>query len=759
MTMTFYSGLHGQNMMLSPIQWEPYNGPLPEQPHMARILDGLEKGLNFNAAAWGVSAGKSLDRLQKAVEKRCPWRKDGETIKRLRSYEVAKLSRQAMKAYSPRIEHVLDILAVDSTDGVSTHAIGTFHSSAIPYLSKQYSDAVALNGVHAGQRVLMEMAQGLTLEGSLGQFSLTSSDEVLNGFAGRLANHFSRFFASGVHFLDLETYEPVPAYLSQIRALLSDITAYLSWTADDVLDMAERYGIEPIENRLGDPVWVRRRLRSVKALKSADFYRAYGYVHKQAEPIIADQVLADRRFARARNAKTLQNTVVFNNANEDEWLTLYSVSQASVSNPELRRIEMMNRLKGFENIAKSEGYIGVFLTFTTPSRFHAYHHSGVVNQNWLDAGKPTVKDASSWLTDAWSDIRTELKDNGLRPFGFRFVEPHHDGTPHWHMVLFVRPETSDLFNEICIKHLLTDPDFDTQRQLEQWRKGEEIARYKCVKIDPNKGSAVAYCAAYVAKNLDGFGEQRTHDETGKPLPDTVARVDAWRSAHNIRQFAQIGGPSVSAWREVRRCREEFVKDSLMFSDLTEAEFYLLETIRRAADSGDWEQFVIAMGGVAVKRKDQSIRIQYGAPEALTKAYAGAVDQLFGNIENLATRYGDIAKESITGFLFTRVREQINPKYIQTRQKTWTVADKKKFLATVRDQFDVLEQYELYQRMAEEQYQKFIEQIDLAETKLEHQLMLIEKAENAEFINSLDVALWDIPHDAVGGYIPSLDQCH
>lgn len=727
------------------MKWEPYSGPLPEQPFIGKIQDGLAKGLNFNAAAWGVSAGKSLDRLQKAVERRNPWRKDGETVKRLRSYELAKLSRQAINSYTPRIDHALDSLLPDYHDGVLVHAAGTFHAPAMPYITELCRKAVAVNGLNRSVDLLENISSDLTLTGSIGRFSLTSSNEVLDEFSNRLASRFAELFASGVHFLDEETLEPNPLHLRQLRAMLDDIQAYLGWSHDDVLDMCLRYGHEPMESRLSDFVWVRRRLRRFKALKTADFYRAYGFVHKNAEPVIADQVLSDRKHARERNAKTLQNTIIYNKADMDEWLTLFSVSAASVSNPELRRIEMMVRLKGFESLADKAGHQALFLTFTTPSRFHAYHSAGSVNDKWLNADKPTVKAASDWLTSAWAEIRTDLKDAGIRVYGFRFVEPHHDGCPHWHLVLFMEPTHCKPLISICRNRLLPANDPDSKEA------GAAVRRFKAEYCDKNKGSAVAYCAAYIAKNLDGKSLD-SHDETDKPMNDMVQRVDAWRSAHNIRQFAQIGGPSVTAWRELRRCRNEFNRKSDMFSDLTQAEFLALENVRRAADAGDFEEWVIAMGGVTVKRADQTIRVQYGTPEAWEKVTENAVDKLFGNIEKIRTRYGDIAKESITGFIFRRV-------YVCTRTKEWSTSDKNKFLATVRDQFDVLEHYEEYIRMQDEQYEAMMAKIDEAESRLEKTLVFVENALNADFIDYLDspaaIALDDFDF---WGEAP-LDLCH
>lgn len=772
----YYDLVHpSKDAIASAIKWEPYDGPCPEQPYIGVVLDGKAKGLTTNEALYGKFAAASMAKLQRKVEKRNPWRKDGETVKRLRSYELAKLSRQAMQSYSPRDPHELDAVFDGYQDGVAAHAFGTFHAPAMPYVTQMIKASCGIKSLNAASDLLTEMDEHLTLNGSLGKFSLTSNDEVLNAFAERLSGYFSGLFASGFHLLDLETYQPMYLLESDIRAAFDIIQNYLNWNNDEFLALIERYGVEPTESRLSDATWCRRRLRSVKALKAAEFYRAFGFVHNHAEPVIADQVLSDRKYAIARNNQTLQNTVVFNNANPDEWLTLFSVSEASVSNPEMRRIELMVRLKGFEQIAQKSNHVGLFLTFTAPSRFHAYHKkSGKVNQNWLDAGKPTVKQASDWLVSAWAEMRTAFKDAAIRPYGFRFVEPHHDGTPHWHLILFVTPDQTEQVEKICLNYLLPADDLDSEYLLEQYQAGKEISRFRSVHIDPAKGSAIAYCAAYVAKNLDGKTSKENHDETGKPMSDMIARVDAWRSAHNIRQFAQIGGPSISSWREMRRCRNEFQKDLDMFSDLTEGEWFLLENIRRAADVGDFEQYTIAMGGVQVKRADQTIRVAYGSQEAWQKTTEAAVDQLFGNIEQLKTRYGDIAKESITGFLFRRVLEQIHPKhqhkYVPTRFKTWSTADKKRFLATIKDQFDVLERYEAYIRMQDELYEKMMAQVDLAETLIDQQFTFVEISHNSDFIDSLESFVFngsgslgesDLPPLAEGWEVvfDPLDQCH
>ena len=45
-------------------------------------------------------------------------------------------------------------------------------------------------------------------------------------------------------------------------------------------------------------------------------------------------------------------------------------------------------------------------------------------------------------------MRTAFKDNDLQVYGLRVVEPHHDGTPHWHMMLFCNPRQRNQISEI-----------------------------------------------------------------------------------------------------------------------------------------------------------------------------------------------------------------------------------------------------------------------------------------------------------------------
>ncbi|MDX7854414.1 replication endonuclease, partial [Aeromonas caviae] len=53
-------------------------------------------------------------------------------------------------------------------------------------------------------------------------------------------------------------------------------------------------------------------------------------------------------------------------------IDLVDAVMGSVANPEIRRHELMVRMRGFEDMAQEQGKLGLFLTLTAPSSYHAW---------------------------------------------------------------------------------------------------------------------------------------------------------------------------------------------------------------------------------------------------------------------------------------------------------------------------------------------------------------------------------------------------
>lgn len=245
----------------------------------------------------------------------------------------------------------------------------------------------------------------------------------------------------------------------------------------------------------------------------------------------------------------------------------------------------MVRARGFEDLAKELGHEATFLTITCPSKYHrSYSTSGHENPKW---GGFTPIEGQNYLNKLWQLIRSKLNRLGIRLYGFRVAEPQHDGTPHWHLLLFVEPDHYQSMIEVMREYAMKEDGEE---------KGAEEHRFTEVKIDPSKGSATGYIAKYISKNIDGSDlEDGFYGED--PL-DAACRVDAWAACWGIRQFQQLGGCSVTVWRELRRLKTVQGLENVA------------KEIIEAADSGNWKVFTQKMGGVFAMRKEQVFKPYY-----------------------------------------------------------------------------------------------------------------------------------------------------
>jgi hypothetical protein len=356
-------------------------------------------------------------------------------------------------------------------------------------------------------------------------------------------------------------------------------------------------GIEPPEGRdmtdagmcarMDDAQWWRRKLRAHWTRRAENVMRQIGIVRRGREPYASDDAVMHRQVQKARSKKFLENHVAENEAGEQ--LELLHLAEHSLSNPALRRGEFMCRVRGFEEISDKRGDVAQFWTLTTPSHFHAQLATGQKNDKYSGA---TAREAQGWLCEQWARVRAKLKRKNLLFYGFRVAEPHHDGTPHWHLLMFCRPADADAIALVIRSYWIGKGA--TAEELgpvdaATGRRTREEARAKLIVIDRTKGSAVGYVAKYVSKNIDGAGKiaEEEDSETGRPVADGVRRVDAWASLHGIRQFQQIGGPPIGLWRELRRLTES--------SDDAD-----IERCRAAADGGDFAGFIRAVSFDGIK---------------------------------------------------------------------------------------------------------------------------------------------------------------
>ena len=454
-------------------------------------------------------------------------------------------------------------------------------------------------------------------------------------------------------------------------------------------------------SRMLDEKWWYGRLNKTRKIMREHLAIAMGQVSSKASPYASWDCVREHQAQQTANYEYIKQCQLLDEETGEE-ADLWDMVKKSVANPAIRRHELMVRCRGCEDIGNELSLQGLFLTLTTPSKYHNSYKKGGFIGHWNGA---SPRDAQSYLNNVWSRIRAKLGREEIRWFGVRVAEPHHDGTPHWHLLIWLKPEDVMQVRDIFISYSTQEdrgelhPEFEKEKK-KPFRKCAYVGpldyRPRCDFgfIDPEKGTATGYIAKYISKNIDGFAmDGEISDETGKPVKDMAKNVSAWKSRWNIRQFQFFGGAPVTTYRELRRfanqnkkafmeylfmqervdlltiysmlqrdlvgpikpskliTNEELLKvigDSYQSRMKTE-DASITDTLK-AADNGNWQGYIMGQGGPFVKRKDLLIVNSY-------------------EVLPFASPHGEDIRK-IEGF--TTPEETI-----KTRTKVWTIQKKSK----------------------------------------------------------------------------------
>lgn len=353
--------------------------------------------------------------------------------------------------------------------------------------------------------------------------------------------------------------------------------------------------VTPAIMRMQMEKWWKGRLRRIAASWREHLQIALANVSKQHTPYASSMTIIEWREQKRRTREFLKGMELEDE--EGNRISLIEKYDGSVANPAIRRCELMNRIRGFEDICNEMGFVGEFYTITAPSRYHATIKTGYRNRKWNGA---SPAETQRYLCNVWQKVRAKLHREDIRIFGIRVAEPHHDATPHWHMLMFMLPENVDRVRQIL-------RDYACQEESDELTTDKaRKARFHAEAIDPDKGSATGYVAKYISKNIDGYAlDGELDDESGKELKETAPAVSAWAARWHIRQFQFVGGAPVTVYRELRR-----MKDSETAHGLS-VEF---AAAHDAADDGDWAEYVNAQGGPFVRHDDLAVRTWYQASQ-------------------------------------------------------------------------------------------------------------------------------------------------
>lgn len=368
--------------------------------------------------------------------------------------------------------------------------------------------------------------------------------------------------------------------------------------------------------RLMDDSFWRRAIGRITVAVFENARRAAGMVSPHSSPYASISACEWLTIRQDRQREWIELMAI--ESENGDTIDLQNVVDSSQSNPANRRHELMTRIAGCQEYAESNNHIPVFITMTAPSRFHRLKKHG---KYWIENSNfdgSTPKDAHAWLSKGWELFRAWADYRNLTYYGMRVVEPHQDGTPHWHGVFFMPLEQAKTF----IGGL----------QAYQFREKQDLffedgsprtkamkARFDAKFIDKDSGGAVAYLAKYISKNVDGHALEDLTDTDNKraKLQDTVKNVTAWSRTFCFRQFQFQRTPPVTIWRELRRIDEE-------------QEFCLFEKARRAADNGFFSAYMDYMGGHRLSASMRPIKLIKKERENKYGEIVTAIDGLEGS---------------------------------------------------------------------------------------------------------------------------------
>ncbi|HCM1976369.1 TPA: replication endonuclease [Salmonella enterica subsp. houtenae serovar 47:z36:-] len=345
--------------------------------------------------------------------------------------------------------------------------------------------------------------------------------------------------------------------------------------------------------------WWYRKLWQMRCEWREEQLRAVCLVNKKASPYVSYEAMIHKREQRRKSLEFFRSHELVNE--DGDTLDMEDVVNASNSNPAHRRNEMMACVKGLELIAEMRGDCAVFYTITCPSRFHATLNNGRPNPKWTSA---TVRQSSDYLVDTFAAFRKAMHKAGLRWYGVRVAEPHHDGTVHWHLLCFMRKKDRRSITALLRKFAI--------REDREELGANTGPRFKSELINPRKGTPTSYIAKYISKNIDGRGlAKEISKETGRSLRDSAEHVSAWASLHRVQQFRFFGIPGRQAYRELRLLAGQAARvQGERKAGAPVLDNPRLDAVLAAADAGCFATYIMKQGGVLVPRKHHLVRTAY-----------------------------------------------------------------------------------------------------------------------------------------------------
>lgn len=411
--------------------------------------------------------------------------------------------------------------------------------------------------------------------------------------------------------------------------------------------------------------WTRHYLRQGKRAHEFAYIRS-GFVSGARELYVSDSTLnLYRTYQKAQAEYMASHFVVDRRPNHKGELTRRPLADLAKSS-EAKRAKLWAFLSGIEQLSVEAGLSCALLTLTLPASFHANPTSGGDDFD----GVSTPRDGAQHLAALWNKIQRDLANKGIALSGARFVEPHKDGTPHWHLWIHYQESQLPTILAVIARYFPGDAskrvaavrvrtvEADPFGKLYNKRDGSRFTEY-FHRFDPATGALVDVGSRFKAQaDLSVINRAYANGATYaskyamKTLTpgDTSERVAAARWIWGMRGFQLFGvNRCLGAWDELFRAKEAPTDPAVkaLFDAVHEKPGkHIRQVVNRV--TREVEELEVEGGTAAF------IRLQ-GGLAAARGATASDCLRFRLRYNDVANRYGDTARTKV-GFMVLREDE-------------------------------------------------------------------------------------------------------
>ncbi|AWK85012.1 replication endonuclease [Azospirillum thermophilum] len=247
---------------------------------------------------------------------------------------------------------------------------------------------------------------------------------------------------------------------------------------------------------------------------------------------VSDWTLARWRHRQEQGRKFLEQQQIVDKATGE---VICSAAEAADSGQRFRRATMIALVHGLREIARRDGLVPVAITLTLPPE---YHPAPALGRNGYD---PAITPAAMFgeLQARWHRVVAVLRKRRVRTVGIWLPEPHEDGTPHRHAILWAAPEGID----------------DLRTAVEAHFPGRRATDFRV--LDERSAAQVqTYVLTYALKMTTEAPTTKAEAPDGEEhLGTSFDRFRAWKSVFGgARSWGFIGlrPGTVGRWRDLFR---------------------------------------------------------------------------------------------------------------------------------------------------------------------------------------------------------------